>query len=160
MLASAGSMMELTRAGPVYEGVKKVHELISDPSQTGLVLTCLPEELPVNETIALYTQLRKANHDVSAVVLNETIHMDLPDSASWSQIRPSIAAHPNQSISGLAELTDRWLGQLRHQREARLKLKAVIDAPILDLPMLADRRVGFSELEQLSEILAQHLSTP
>jgi hypothetical protein len=97
---------------------------------------------------------------VSAVVLNETIHMDLPDSASWSQIRPSIAAHPNQSISGLAELTDRWLGQLRHQREARLKLKAVIDAPILDLPMLADRRVGFSELEQLSEILAQHLSTP
>ena len=48
-------------AGPRLRGVKLVHDVISDTNRTGLILTCLPEDLPVNETIELH-DLRTADH--------------------------------------------------------------------------------------------------
>ena len=53
LLASPKSMMDLTRRGPIFEGVQSVHAIISDPVRTGIILTCLPEQMPVNETIEL-----------------------------------------------------------------------------------------------------------
>ena len=57
MLGSARSLMDLTRAGPLHDGVKQVQDVIGDPQRTGVVLVSLPESLPVNETIELGARL-------------------------------------------------------------------------------------------------------
>ena len=154
MLASAQSMMELTRVGPVYEGVKLVHDIISDTDKTGLVLTCLPEELPVNETIELNTQLMRADHQVAAVLLNEVSELPLPSSDDWESIRPKLTASEAPAMVELATLTDRWLQRQARQSAAREALESQISAPIITLPSLLDRALGFAELQHLSHTIA------
>lgn len=43
--------------GPIAKMSGKVADLISDPATTGIVAVCLPEEMPVNETIELADKL-------------------------------------------------------------------------------------------------------
>lgn len=154
MLASARSMMELTRVGPVYDGVKLVHDIISDTDKTGLVLTCLPEDLPVKETIELNAQLRLADHKVAAVLLNEVDQLDLPSTEDWHALRPKLNGSNVPALTELATLTDRWIDRQTRQALAREQLESEISAPIITLPSLLDRALGFSELQHLSHIIS------
>jgi anion-transporting ArsA/GET3 family ATPase len=160
MLASARSMMELTRAGPVFEGVKTVHKVISDRQKTGLVLTCLPEALPVNETIALSKSLGLAGHRVAAVVLNEMVKMALPEVDDWARTRRHIAAHTDPAVAALAPMTDRWIGRLERAASAQDQLIRHIEVPIVSAPFFFDRNLSFPQLQQLSETLAVGLGAP
>lgn len=157
MLASARSMMELTRAGPVHEGVKLVHDVISDTARTGLVLTCLPEDLPVNETIELNEHLRSADHRVAGVVLNEMIDVPLPSATDWEAHAPSLKDSAHPQIKEAAELTERWMDRQTRQRMAKERLEAHIDARLTTLPFLMNRALGATELERLSRQLEASL---
>ena len=157
MLASARSMMELTRTGPVYEGVKLVHDVISDTERTGLVLTCLPEDLPVNETIELNAHLRAADHQVAGVVLNEMSDVPLPSPDDWQNHGPHLRASPNPAIQEAAELTERWIARETRQLAAKTRLDSHIDAPLTTLPFLLNRALGVTELDQLSRRLESSL---
>ena len=157
MLASARSMMELTRTGPVYEGVKLVHDVISNTERTGLVLTCLPEDLPVNETIELNAHLRAADHQVAGVVLNEMSDVPLPSPDDWQNHGPHLRASPNPAIQEAAELTERWIARETRQLAAKTRLDSHIDAPLTTLPFLLNRALGVTELDQLSRRLESSL---
>ena len=157
MLASARSMMELTRTGPVYEGVKLVHDVISDTERTGLVLTCLPEDLPVNETIELNAHLRAADHQVAGVILNEMSDVPLPSPDDWQNHGPHLRASPNPAIQEAAELTERWIARETRQLAAKTRLDSHIDAPLTTLPFLLNRALGVTELDQLSRRLESSL---
>ena len=157
MLASARSMMELTRTGPVYEGVKLVHDVISDTERTGLVLTCLPEDLPVNETIELNAHLRAADHQVAGVVLNEMSDVPLPSPDDWQNHGPHLRASPNPASQEAAELTERWIARETRQLAAKTRLDSHIDAPLTTLPFLLNRALGVTELDQLSRRLESSL---
>lgn len=157
MLAAARSMMELTRTGPVYEGVKLVHDVISDTERTGLVLTCLPEDLPVNETIELNAHLRAADHQVAGVVLNEMSDVPLPSPDDWQNHGPHLRASPNPAVQEAAELTERWIARETRQLAAKTRLDSHIDAPLTTLPFLLNRALGVTELDQLSRRLESSL---
>jgi len=157
MLASARSMMELTRAGPVYEGVKLVHDVISDTNRTGLVLTCLPEDLPVNETIELNDHLRAADHQVAGVVLNEMSDVPLPSADDWTAHGPSLQTSTHPEVQEAAVLTERWIARRDRQLTAKARLEASIDAPLTTLPFLMNRALGFAELDRLSHLLADSM---
>lgn len=157
MLASARSMMELTRAGPVYEGVKLVHDVISDTDRTGLVLTCLPEDLPVNETIELNEQLREADHRVAGVVLNEMNDVPLPSTDQWAVHGPALHHSEHPGVREAAEITERWIARQGRQLEAMTRLASRVEAPLTTLPFLMNRSLGFTELELLSHQLEANL---
>ena len=157
MLASARSMMELTRTGPVYEGVKLVHDVISDTERTGLVLTCLPEELPVNETIELNGHLLQADHQVAGVVLNEMSDATLPSPDDWRTHGPKLRASPNPIVQEAAELIERWMARDTRQLAAKTRLNSHIDAPLTTLPFLLNRALGVTELDELSRRLESSL---
>ncbi len=157
MLAAPRSLMELTRGGPIHEGVKLVHEVISNPDKTALVLSCLPEELPVNETLELSGHLQASDHEIAAVVLNEMSDADLPSPMAWEQSRDLLHDHSDVAIRQAGQLTDRWMAQKRRQSEAKDRLNESIPAPIVELPLLFDRALNFSELQHLSTVLEQGL---
>ena len=145
--------MELTRAGPVFEGVKLVHDVISDTKRTGLVLTCLPEALPVNETIELHQQLRTADHEVAGVVLNEMSDAELPSVEEWETHGPTLHGSEHPMVREAAELTERWMNRNSRELEAKSRLRTHIDAPLTSLPFLMNRSLGFAEFEGLSRRL-------
>ena len=57
MLRSARTMMDLTKAGPMYNNNAIVDAVFSDPNRTSIVLVTLLEELPVQETKELWSAL-------------------------------------------------------------------------------------------------------
>src|SRR5918992_717972 len=69
-LRAPETVAELARVGPIRQQADRVRDLLDDPDRTAVVLTCLPEELPVTETIEGAASLRAAGLPVAAVVAN------------------------------------------------------------------------------------------
>src|SRR6202035_2458608 len=56
-LNAARSMMKLVRGGMIRSQVEWIDGVISDAARTSVVLTALPEEMPVVETLELHRDL-------------------------------------------------------------------------------------------------------
>ena len=152
MLGAAQAMMDMTRAGPMYDGLKQVHDVLADPARTGLVLVSIPEEMPVSETLDLWDRLGDAQAQVRMCVLNQMQPEVLPPSV-WEAAAPVV-----RSISSapIAEATDLLSQQIRHhtrQRAALARLDAHLSVPVRMLPMLPRRVASPDELRALSRSL-------
>lgn len=132
MLGSARTMMDLTRAGPMFEGVRQVQQVMADPERAALVLVALPEAMPTSETLDLYARLDSAQREqVGAVVLNSVYPAPLP-AARWAEARPLLdGAGP--AVREAAGVVDRWQARVRQQDASRAALRGGIDRPLLEV---------------------------
>ena len=75
MLQSAKTMMDLTKAGPMYESNSLVNALFQDPQKTAILMVSLLEELPVKETKQLWQQLTpKQKQQTRILICNKKMH--------------------------------------------------------------------------------------
>jgi anion-transporting ArsA/GET3 family ATPase len=149
-LRAPETVAELARVGPIRHQADRVGELLDDPERTGVVLACLPEELPVTETVEGVASLRAAGLPVAAVVANQ-VTADLlggragrlaalaKDPAPLLEAARRAGAELDGAGVGvlLAEARDR---QRRFARERRLlkELRAGVGGlPVVELPFLA-----------------------
>ena len=58
MLAARKTFADAAMAGPVARQGRIIHEMLADPTRTAIVAVTTPEEMPVNETLALRDGLR------------------------------------------------------------------------------------------------------
>lgn len=133
MLGSARTMMELTRAGPMFDGVRQVQEVMADPGRAALVLVALPEAMPTSETIDLFQRLDDEQRaQVGAVVLNSVYPAPLPAS-DWQSARSALHdAAP--AVAEAAQMVDRWQARIVQQAASRSRLTDAISRPLLELP--------------------------
>jgi anion-transporting ArsA/GET3 family ATPase len=149
-LRAPETVAELARVGPIRQQADRVRELLDDPERTGVVLACLPEELPVAETLEGVAALRAAGLPVAGVVANR-VTADLlggragrlaaltRDPAPLLAAARRAGAELDEPAVGvlLAEARDR---QRRVARERRLlkELRAGVGGlPVVELPFLA-----------------------
>ena len=155
MLGSARSLMDLTRAGPLHDGVKQVQDVIGDPQRTGVVLVSLPESLPVNETIELGARLGESRALLRGVVLNSAV--SAPVTAGELQlVKPGLSTLPGGEQ--VARLAARRLRQVAAQDSAAARLRAGLGVPTVTLPDLRwgaepVDRLGAAELSNLGGLL-------
>jgi anion-transporting ArsA/GET3 family ATPase len=152
MLSSARTMMDLTRAGPMFEQVRLVQEVLADPEQTGLVLVSLPEMMPVSETIDLWERLGDARAQVCQVVLNCVYPPPFQQPERWPDARAALSGRSAALDEGLA-LTDRWMGHLEQQQQARQRLRAALPLQPVELPRMLGGSPGVAPLHELGAIL-------
>jgi anion-transporting ArsA/GET3 family ATPase len=69
-LRAPETVAELARVGPIRSQADRVRALLDDPGLTAVVLTCLPEELPVTETLEGVAALGNAGLPVAGVLAN------------------------------------------------------------------------------------------
>lgn len=151
MLGSAQTMMDLTRAGPMFEGVRQVQEVMADPVRSALVLVSLPESMPTSETLDLYRRLDDQQRaQVGAVVLNSLYPRPLPQE-DWDAARPLLADAP-PAVAEAAAMVDRWQGRVQQQADARAKL-AGIPCPLLELRHRFDGSPDAAALLEMGEAL-------
>lgn len=63
------------RVGTVARQGRTIHAMLADPARTGVIAVATPEEMPVNETIALRRALReRMGLDLERVVVNGVEH--------------------------------------------------------------------------------------
>jgi anion-transporting ArsA/GET3 family ATPase len=151
MLAAPRSMMEVTRSGPFHANAQRVHDLITDREKTALVLTTLPEPLPVNEVLQLYRGLGEAREQVAACVLNQVHALPFSDLEAWPAAREAMAQHQDEAWQEALGLCDHWVsGSLRQQRAAA-RLQDELGPPIIPLPYRIHRQLGLEDLAALAE---------
>ncbi len=153
MLEAPRSMMELTRAGPMYKGNAKVEAVLGDPDQTRIVLVCLPEAMPVAETLDLQRRLGDRSRQLSLCVLNE-VHPRPPITrGEWAEARPALAGASTPALDEAVGLVDRWQERIGRQDDARRTLATGLNLPIADMPFLFHRLLSREELESLAHAL-------
>ena len=149
-LRAPETVAELARIGPIRHQADRVKELLDDPARTAMVLTCLPEELPVTETIEAAGALRAAELPLGAVVANRVTADRL---ASRASRLPALARDPTPLLDAanragtrldkeaigvlLEEARDRQRLVARERRllkELRTRLEGL---PVVELPLLA-----------------------
>lgn len=147
MLRTPAAMMELTVAGPFYENAKRVHEVFTDARKCAVVLVTLAEEMPVNETLELYSQLGTWRKQVVGCVLNEVIPPPFGPLDDWETVRPHLLG---VGLDEAVELTDRAVHRARLQEAARKRLRGAMDCPLMQLPYLYHRELVPSDLVTLA----------
>ena len=143
-LNAARAMAQLVRGGMIRNQVEWIDRVISDAQRTSVVLTALPEEMPVVETLELYSQIVAQNGvHVGLCVLNRVVRAPLPAPARRliaeltigdDQLRRRVPAVA--SIGADLELADRLhaSGEVQSRR-----LREGIGVPVLDVPLLSTR---------------------
>jgi anion-transporting ArsA/GET3 family ATPase len=172
-LRAPETVAELARVGPIRNQADRVRALLDDPGQTAVVLTCLPEELPVTETLEGVAALREAGLPVAGVVANQVTGDRLGGRAGrLTALAKDPAPLAAAATAAGAKLDDTALatliGEARDRqrqvtRERRLlkELRDGLDGlPVVELPFLSGGAGGPDEVRALATHLAPAPSDP
>jgi anion-transporting ArsA/GET3 family ATPase len=172
-LRAPETVAELARVGPIRHQAEQVRGVLDDSRLTRMVLVCLPEELPVTETLESASLLRAARLPLGPVVVNRVTTDRLGARASrLAGLARDPAPLAEAARQAGAELdTDALavlLGEARDQQrrvaaERRLlrELRAGLpEVPVIELPLLLDGVTGPEAVAVLAERLASDDPTP
>jgi anion-transporting ArsA/GET3 family ATPase len=162
-LRAPETVAELARVGPIRSQADRVRDLLDDPGRTAVVLTCLPEELPVTETLEGVGALRRAGLPVGGVVANRVTGDRLGGRAgrlaALARDPAPLAAAAATAGAGLdGAALETLVGEARDRqrqvtRERRLlkELRGGLDGlPLVELPFLAGGAGGPEEVRALA----------
>ena len=156
MLRAPRAMMDAARKGPLFNNAKLIDDLLSDPARAALILTTLPEEMPVNETIDLARQVAHAGEmHLAAVVINgvpEEPFSEGEEDAFRAFVEGPGARSGGEVGRALREAERMLVRRRRAQREID-RLRAALDVPMVEVPMLPTHELGMKEIE----VIASHL---
>lgn len=170
LLQSARTAGELL-LGPLGNRAREVDAYMRDPATTGLVLTTLPEEMPVNECLELHRVARETLEiPLGPVILNAMPPAEIgPAGAALLSAGDSDPSATLADRAGVSAITAAALtraartaaGHSRDRRRAAEERAADLDEglarPALRLPLLTGARFGFAEIETLAGVLAEQL---
>jgi len=160
-LTAARSMLTLVKGGVIGSQVQWIDELVRDHRRSGVVITALPEEMPVVEAVELRERMqREAGIDVIAAVLNQAVTLAptpaqrqlataLCDGGQTEALRTRLGGDPAPLAEAL-EITRRLHDRsVRYQRQLRGGFREpVLVAPLVNAkPGLATARIVAGVLE-------------
>ncbi len=173
-LRAPETVAELARVGPIRHQADRVKELLDNPERCAVLLTCLPEELPVAETLEAAAALRAAGLPLAGAVVSRVTPDQLGSRASrLAALAKDPAPLAKAAAEAGATLEAAALGALVSEardrqrqvnRERRLikELAAGLEGlPVAELPLLAGGASGPDAIGTLAErLLASPLGAP
>jgi len=65
--------LDITQAGPIAKRSQELYNMLLTPKRTAIHLVCLPEELPVQETLELYQEIKTMKLPLGNIFLNKML---------------------------------------------------------------------------------------
>jgi anion-transporting ArsA/GET3 family ATPase len=152
LLRTPRTFADIARVGPIAHQGQTIADTIADRDFTGLVAVATPEEMPVNETIALAEELVQDELLLDLVVVNALYAARFEPgeidelNAALSRTRSAVARSALR-----AALSEH--ARAATQREQRDRLRDHLDAPLVDLPYVFADHIGLAQLQALSHAL-------
>lgn len=142
----------IARVGPIASQGTTIHSFLTDHANAGAILVSLPEEMPVNETGKLESEITA---DVGMAV--DRIYMNglYPKRFTGAEAEQLEAACDHASGEQRLALRSALFEHRRAatQKEQLTRLKRQTGAPVQTLPFVFEPELGVSELEQLAGAL-------
>jgi len=147
---------DIARVGPIAHQGRQIATTIADHKFTGVVVVCIPEEMPVNETLLLRESLAEDGLDLDVVVLNALYPVRFDDDEVDELEAALRRARSPLSRSALsAALSEHARADC--QREQHERLRADVDGRLVELPYVFADHLGPEQLEQLADALEPQL---
>ena len=164
-LTAARNMLSLVRGGMISGQVEWIDELVRDHQRSTVVLTALPQEMPVVEAIELKERLaQEAGIAVDVCVLNRMITTHIPPAQRRIATAISDPAHraavaerlggPPEPIAQAVEIGH----ELFHSGQNRARqLRDGIGIPVVEVPLVV-ARPGLATTRMIADSLAASLA--
>ncbi len=154
LLRTPRTFADIARVGPIAHQGRTIAETIADPEFTGVVAVATPEEMPINEMMALADELASDRLPLDLVIVNalypERFESDEIDELSQALTKTRSALARSALRAALSEHT-----RAATQREQRDRLRERVDGRLIELPYVFADHVGLVELESLSRALEE-----
>ena len=166
-LAAPEAINELVKVGLVRQQTKWMLDILTDPKLTGLAVVTTPEEMPVNETIELASNIGdKTQIDLACVIVNRV----LPElfGRAEEEVFDQLSAEPgicalNEALQANVEpVLDAARLAVRLRRTGASHLQRLRESlgdqtEVIYVPYLFSRTYGMRSVRKLSEHLGQEL---
>jgi anion-transporting ArsA/GET3 family ATPase len=157
LLRTPRTFADIARVGPIAHQGRTIADTIADREFTGVIAVATPEEMPVNETVALVEELARDELSLDLVVINALYpaRFEAPEvdelNGALTRTRSALArAALRAALSEHARAVT--------QREQRDRLAEHLNGRLVELPFVFADHIGLHELEGLSVALEAAMS--
>jgi anion-transporting ArsA/GET3 family ATPase len=158
LLRTPRTFADIARVGPIAHQGRTIADTVADREFTGVIAVATPEEMPVNETVALVDELARDELSLDLVVVNALYpaRFEAPEieelTGALTRTRSALArAALRAALSEHARTVT--------QREQRDRLAEHVDGRLVELPFVFADQLGLRELAGLSEALEAAMSS-
>lgn len=148
-------------AGLVRREAQRVVELLTDPERTAVNLVTTAEEMPVNETVSMFGQLRDDLGMPAGLLFVNRMHrgrFTVAEVQGLMEAAAGVSDAREQSV--LREVAARAReegGWTRLNARYRNRLAREIDIPMVEIPYLFTEEFGLAEVKQMAACIAARL---
>jgi len=142
----------IARVGPIHSQAQQLNRLITDHEHTGAAIVALPEEMPVNESAALESELRsEVGVAVDRVYLNG-LYPERFEAGEATRLA-ELAEGEDGAVRAAARAAVSEHGRARSQRAQLSRLRRRVEAPVRTLPFLFEPELGVEGARELARRL-------
>jgi len=156
LLRTPRTFADIARVGPIAHQGQTIADTIADAEFTGVIAVATPEEMPINETMALADELTRDELPLDLVVVNSLY----PARFEPEEIE-ELSAALTRTRSALARSALRAAlsehARAATQREQRDRLSDHVGVRLVELPYVFADHVGQPELERIADVLEEAL---
>jgi anion-transporting ArsA/GET3 family ATPase len=150
VLTAPGTFADAAKVGPVARQGGIIHSMVADPERTAIVAVATPEEMPVNETLALQDALRdELGQRFAGVVVNGV----LPQRFTRAD-EAALAGAPAASRAVRAARAEAARARAHRSQVTRLR-RGLDGVTVCTLPFLFAPQLGPDELARLGRELVR-----
>jgi anion-transporting ArsA/GET3 family ATPase len=150
--------LEAFGSGLVGRESKRVVELLTDPHQTAVNLVTTAEEMPVNETIEMYRQVREElRMPLGALFVNRVHHTELgADDLDLLQHGLTRLHDPRERgiVEEALNRAREEVGWTSINRTYLQRLRNQVDIPLVEVPFVFAEEFGIDQVRAIAEDIA------
>jgi anion-transporting ArsA/GET3 family ATPase len=152
-LQTPRTFASIARVGPIHSQALQLEAMITDHEQTGTVIVSLPEEMPVNETARLESEL---SGDIGIAIDRVVMNALYPDEFSKSDIKKfgKLKKSDDAEVRAAGRAAASQATRAAAQREQLDRLEEMVKAEVTTLPYIFKPELDLKAARRLAEEIA------
>jgi anion-transporting ArsA/GET3 family ATPase len=152
LLRTPRTFADIARVGPIAHQGRTIADTIADREFTGVIAVATPEEMPVNETMALAEELARDELSLDLVIVN-ALYPARFEAAEIAELASALARTRSALARSALRAALSEHARAATQREQRDRLGRSVDGRVIELPFVFAEQVGRPQLEVLANAL-------
>lgn len=144
--------LDITKVGPIAKRSEELYEMLLNPKRTAIHLVCLPEELPVQETLELSSEIKKLKLPLGKVFLNKMLSPLQDSLVKFSLAKVSLASLDPSFKEKIENSISKYQKRVSIQSSYQKALEKGLSQKTISIPWILDQEINAKILEKMAEV--------